>query len=123
MVSLITSMCLPVIYAVLLQSSPPAIFKIHDIIQNHALWLRTNGADGVKADLRWVSLEGADGQRGEFLIGRTVLVGVDLRQADFRDAKLRNIDFTDADLADTRFDQANLRWATLANTNLRRANF
>jgi uncharacterized protein YjbI with pentapeptide repeats len=107
----------------LLPSPPSAIFSMADVLEKHALWLRTSGTQGMKADLRGTNLEGAEGGRGEVLVGRVVLTGVDLRQADFRDAKLRNVDFTRANLEDTRFDQANLRWAVLANANLRRASF
>src|SRR3954471_9185102 len=80
-----------------LAGQAPAVFTMSDVLQKHALWLRTNGVQGVKADLRGINLEGARGKRGEVgevLAGRVVLTGVDLRQADFRDAKLRNVDFT-----------------------------
>src|SRR3954451_6478898 len=90
-------------------SSPPsAIFTIADVLQKHALWLSSNGAQGARADLRGMNLEGAEGGRGEVLVGRVVLTRVDLRQADFRGTKLRNVDFTGAKLEDARFDQANL---------------
>src|SRR2546425_9323856 len=82
----------------LLQHSPSAVFTMADVLQKHALWLRSNGVEGVKADLHGMSLEGADGQRGEVLVGRIVLTGADLRYADFRDAKLRSVDFTGAKL-------------------------
>ncbi len=106
-----------------LLSPPSAVLAMADVLQQHALWLRTNGVQGAKADLRGANLEGVMGQAGQVLVGGVVLKGVDLRQADFSDAKLRNVDFTRANLEDTRFDAANLRWAVLANANLRRASF
>jgi uncharacterized protein YjbI with pentapeptide repeats len=94
-----------------------------DVLQQHELWLRTNGTQGAKADLHGMNLEAAEGQTGEVLVGRLVLTGVDLRQADFRGSKLRNVDFTGANLEDARFDQANLRWAVMENAALRRTSF
>ena len=107
----------------ILQPSPTAIFSISDVLQRHALWLSSNGRDGARADLRGMNLEGAEGGHGEVLVGRFVLAGVDLRQADLRETKLRNIDFTGANLEDVRFDRSNLRWGVLANADLQRANF
>lgn len=78
---------------------------------------------GRKGGSAGSNLEGAEGGRGDVLVGRVVLTGVDLRQADFRAAKLRNVDFTGANLQDVRFEQANLRWAVLANADLGRASF
>jgi uncharacterized protein YjbI with pentapeptide repeats len=107
----------------ILQPSPTAIFSITEVLQRHALWLSSNGKDGARADLRGMNLEAPVGGYGEVLVGRVVLAGVDLRQADLRETKLRNIDFTGADLQDVRFDRSNLRWGVLANADLRRANF
>ena len=107
----------------ILQPSPTAIFSISDVLQRHALWFSSNGRDGARADLRGMNLEGAEGGHGEVLVGRFVLAGVDLRQADLRETKLRNIDFTGANLEDVRFERSNLRWGVLANADLQRANF
>jgi uncharacterized protein YjbI with pentapeptide repeats len=107
-------------YRPLLPSAPPMVFALQDVLQQHSLWLRSNGTEGARADLRGKSLEFAG---SDVLVGSTVLNGVDLRRADFRGAKMRNVDFTGADLQVARFDQANLRWAVLANTDLRFATF
>ena len=107
----------------ILQPSPTGIFSITDVLQKHALWLSSNGTKGARADLRGTNLEVAGGGYGAVLVGRVVLAGVDLRQADLRDTKLRDIDFTGANLEDVRFDRSNLRWGVLANAYLRRANF
>src|SRR5215471_7163172 len=107
----------------ILQPSQTAIFSMSDVLQRHALWLSSNGKDGARADLRGMNLEGAEGGRGEVLVGRVVLAGVDLRQADLRETKLRNIDFTGANLEDVWFERSNLRWGVLANADLQRANF
>ncbi len=94
---------------VALRNSSTAIFSLTDVLQKHALWLSSNGMDGVRADLRGMNLEGADGGHGEVLVGRVVLTGADLRQADLRDMKLRNVDLTGANLQDARLDQSNIR--------------
>lgn len=105
------------------RNAPSGPFGMTEVLEKHAEWLASNGSRGAKADFRDLSLDGSDLHQTEFLVGRTVLNDVDLRQADFRTARLRNVDFTAANLQDARFDQANLRWAILANANLRRANF
>jgi uncharacterized protein YjbI with pentapeptide repeats len=107
----------------ILQRSPTAIFSITEVLESHALWLRSNGRDGARANLRGMNLEGAEGGHGEVLVGRVVLAGVDLRQADLRETKLRSIDWTGANLEDVRFDRSNLRWGVLANADLGHANF
>jgi hypothetical protein len=113
----------PIAWTQGVRNAPATTFGMADVLEKHALWLKSNGKEGAKADLRQISLEGDDGGRTSFLIGRTALNGVDLKQADFRSARLRNVDFTSANLQDTRFDGANLRWAILANTDLRRSSF
>ncbi len=50
--------------------------QLDKILDNHKLWLKTNGAEGERADLR----------------------GADLRYADLRDADLRDADLRYADL-------------------------
>ena len=64
---------------------------LNKILDNHKLWLKTNGKQGEKAnlseaDLRWADLSGAN------------LSGADLRWADLSGADLRWADLSGADL-------------------------
>ena len=56
------------------------------ILDNHKLWLKTNGEDGEKADLQWADLREAN------------LREANLRGADLRGANLRGADLQGADL-------------------------
>ena len=70
--------------------------KLNKILDNHKLWLKTNGAEGERADLRYADLRSAD------------LRYANLRYADLRYADLRSADLRSADLR-----YANLRYANL----------
>lgn len=79
--------------------------KLNKILEEHKLWLKTNGQDGKKANLRSADLRFAD------------LSSADLRYADLSFADLSSADLRYADLR-----YANLSSADLSFTNLRRAN-
>ena len=96
--------------------------SIEDVLQEHKLWLESNGENGVRADLwgadlRGANLRGAD-LRGADLWGANLrdadLWGANLRGANLRDADLWGADLRDADLRD-----ANLRDADLRDADLR----
>ena len=70
--------------------------KLDKILDNHKLWLRTNGKQGEKANLRGADLSEAD-LRGADLSGAD-LSGADLRGADLSEADLRGADLSGADL-------------------------
>ena len=69
------------------------------ILQDHHLWLQSDGKQGKRA----------------------YLVGASLRGADLRDADLRYTDLRDADLRYTDLQYANLEGANLQYANLRGA--
>ena len=75
--------------------------KLNKILDEHKLWLKTNGKEGKKADLRSANLSSAN------------LRSANLRSADLRYADLRYADLRYADLryADLRY--ADLRYADL----------
>jgi uncharacterized protein YjbI with pentapeptide repeats len=70
--------------------------KLNKIIDNHKLWLRTNGEQGERANLRYADLSSAN------------LRSADLRYADLSSANLRSADLR----------SANLRYANLRSANL-----
>lgn len=75
--------------------------KLNEILAAHKLWMDTDGANGVYANLRGADLHGAN------------LSGADLRCADLRGAALYGADLIDADLR-----CANLRGAALGGADL-----
>lgn len=44
--------------------------ELDKILDNHKLWLKTKGAEGERANLRWANLSGADLRRGRESIER-----------------------------------------------------
>ena len=60
--------------------------KLDKILEDHKLWLKTNGEKGKRADLRFANLSYAD------------LSSADLRFADLRFANLSYADLSSADL-------------------------
>ena len=74
--------------------------ELDKILDNHKLWLRTNGNEGERANLRYADLSGAD------------LSGADLSGANLRYANLSGADLSGA----------NLRCANLSGADLRNAN-
>ena len=75
--------------------------KLNKILDNHKLWLKTNGEQGKKADLSYADLRYAD------------LSYADLSYADLRYADLSYADLRYADLS-----YADLRYADLSYANL-----
>ena len=63
--------------------------ELKTILEQHKLWLDSDGEKGKCANLSGADLSGAD------------LSGADLRCADLTGADLRRADLTDADLIDT----------------------
>ena len=89
--------------------------KLKDILDQHKLWLETNGMQGQYAklngaNLRCANLNGAD------------LTGADLWCANLSDANLNGADLTGADLWCANLYDANLSGANLHDANLRGAN-
>ena len=79
--------------------------KLSEILQSHKKWLDSNGAEGVRADLRDANLRGAY-----------------LRDANLRDANLRGAYLRDANLRGAYLRNADLRGTDLCHADLRNAN-
>ena len=84
--------------------------KLKEILDQHKIWLDTNGVQGKRADL-----EGAN------------LLGAKLKDADLEGANLLGADLTDANLTDAILNcaslyRANLEGANLEGADLRGAN-
>lgn len=80
--------------------------ELEEILDNHKLWLSSNGENGERADLRYADLSNAD------------LRYANLRSADLSSADLRSADLSNADLSNANLRFADLRYADLSNANL-----
>lgn len=83
--------------------------NLNAVLAAHKLWMDSDGANGVYADLRRADLHGAN------------LSGADLRCADLRGAALYGADLTDADLRSATLSGAALGRAELLYADLRSA--
>ena len=97
--------------------------ELNDILKQHYLWLKNDG--GVKADLSYIDLFGAD-LRGVNLRFAN-LSGSDLRKTDLRytelfRADLRGVDLRFADLSGSNLIEADLSGSDLREADLRFAN-
>ena len=84
--------------------------ELDKILENHKLWLKTNGEQGERADLRSANLRYAD------------LRSANLRYANLRSANLRYADLRYANLSYADLSYADLRYADLSYADLRYAN-
>ena len=82
---------------------------INQIIEQHALWLDTDGKEGSRANLTRANLYGAN------------LYGVNLSRANLYGANLEGANLTHANLDCANLDGANLYSAILNGANLTRA--
>ena len=80
--------------------------ELKEILEQHKLWLETNGVQGERADLTRAYLRGAN------------LEGADLRYANLTGADLRYVNLYYANLTDANLTGADLRYANLTNTIL-----
>ena len=80
--------------------------KLDKILNNHKLWLRTNGEQGERANLRYANLRSAN------------LRYANLRSANLRYANLRSADLSYANLRSADLSYANLRSADLSYADL-----
>ena len=80
--------------------------KLKQVLDQHKLWLETNGVQGQYANLRGANLEGAN------------LSGADLYGANLTGADLRHVNLYYADLRYANLTGADLRYANLTNTIL-----
>ena len=100
--------------------------KLKDILEQHKLWLDTNGVQGERANLGGADLEDADLRRanlrradlnGADLTG-AILYSANLEGANLEGANLSGAYLTDANLTDANLTDANLTRADLTNTIL-----
>ena len=84
--------------------------ELKAILEDHHLWLQSDGKQGKCANLEGVNLVGAD------------LEGADLRNANLEDANLENANLMGANLQGANLQGANLRGADLRGADLRDAN-
>lgn len=89
---------------------------LSSILADHALWLKTDGKQGQRANLK-----GAVLTRASF--AKTDLRCVDLTNADFYGSDLRDANLSGATLSGVNFAHTDLRNANLSGANLEGANF
>lgn len=89
---------------------------LREIVDNHALWLDSQGDAGHRADVSGKSLDYAelvDARLANAVLHKTTLKGADLTLADLRGATLVQANMAEASLLGTQFLQANLQAADL----------
>ena len=114
------------------------MYTLREVLELHQKWLNDE-PEGVKANLRWANLYGADlygadlswanlhgaNLHGADLRGADLheanLHGADLSGADLHRADLREVDLSEADLREADLSEADLSWAGLSGANLREA--
>ena len=84
--------------------------KLKDILDQHRLWLKSNGMQGERANLRGAYLKDAN------------LTGADLRGANLTTANLTGANLTTANLTGAHLTTANLMGANLTGADLTGAN-
>ncbi len=89
--------------------------ELKSILDQHQLWIETNGVQGQCARLEGANLLGADLEGAD-------LLGADLRDANLTGANLRDANLGGANLQYANLTGANLEYANLYGANLTRAN-
>jgi len=103
---------------------------LKNLIEDHKLWLKSNGKKGVPADLSGANLSGIDLSEVNLLLAKlsgvnfsgATLVLADLSQADLSGANLSGADLSGADLLLTDFSDADFSGADLSVADLSGAN-
>ena len=94
--------------------------ELKEILDQHRLWIQSNGAEGQRANLGYADFTGAN------LIGANLmnasLSGADLRYANLSGADLGGANLEGANLWGADLNGASLHSANLVNANLTRAN-
>ena len=93
--------------------------ELKEILDQHRLWIETNGVQGERADLRVANLYAAN-LEGANLTGAN-LTGADLEGADLESARLHGANLNCANLNCANLGGANLEGANLEGANLTRA--
>ena len=85
--------------------------ELDKILDNHKLWLQTNGEKGERADLSSADLSYADLRSAD--LSSANLSSADLSYADLRSADLRSANLSSADLSYADLRSADLSYADL----------
>ena len=89
-------------------------FDVGAVVEQHRLWIASNGAQGAKANLEGMSLSGVS------LSGQN-LAKANLRGSDLSNADLSNCILVDADMRNAILSQALLNQAQMAGAKIRHA--
>lgn len=89
--------------------------ELKKILNEHKLWLESNGKKGKQADLSHIDLSHVN-------LSHVDLSHADLSYIDLSNANLSNMDLTNANLSDANLSFANLSFANLFQTDLTNAN-
>ena len=95
--------------------------ELKEILEQHKLWLRSDGKECKRADLSSVNLTDADLTRANLrfaVLTRANLTGVNLYGADLIGASLTDADLTRVNLSDANLTRANLTHANLSGVDL-----
>lgn len=99
------------------ESLPPADpSPIREVLDQHLVWLHSEGRAGQQANLCRADLSGADltdANLRDAVLHKVVLKGADLLLTDFQGASLLQADLQGANLLGARLQDANLQGATL----------
>ena len=95
--------------------------ELNQILEQHKLWIETNGVQGERANLVGANLRDADLTYAN-LTGANLtvanLIGANLTGADLTDANLTGVNLGGADLKGANLEGANLQYANLSNAIL-----
>ena len=94
--------------------------KLKKILEQHKLWVETNGMQGQRANLNCANLKGAD--LGDANLNCASLRGANLLDANLTGAKLNGANLEGANLTGAKLNGANLEGANLTRANLKGAN-
>ena len=94
--------------------------KLKEILDQHRLWIKSNGMQGERANLRGANLTGANLLGAN--LGGANLTDADLTGASLSGASLIVANLTRANLTRANLTRANLTCANIENANLQGAN-
>ena len=90
--------------------------KLNKILENHKLWLKTNGEQGERANLSSADLSSADLSSAD--LSSANLSSADLSSADLSSANLSSANLSSADLSYANLSSADLSSADLSSADL-----
>ena len=96
-------------------------YQLGEILEDHALWLESDGSKGKQANFWKATLDFANLRRVNLRnanLHAAKLVEANLREADLRKANLISADLTNADLRGANLEKASLNSANLTQANL-----